>query len=598
MSQRSKTIVQIVTSSILSGGALIVLCAWCLKYSDWQIREHLKVISPLFLELIFIGIVCTVGAALMIFVQQHSVRSLLASWSSPTTVALGGILIGVCCFLIWVVPRDHRIYYDEDIYENVAQNIALTKGGGLRHDDNFSRFFPGLTTRFIGSAGMCNEGRNQYGEYTCYRLEYNKEPNAWPHLLSVVYRIAGVNEPISFLTTNILFLVSILIVYWIGVLMFRSRPAGLYAAFMYALTPEVLIWSNTVAAEPAAATWAAVSVLSALLFVRFRQNILLFLYVLITAYAIQFRPESIMICIVTCLLFALEAPAEFRKLRLYVAFSFLFALIVPHCAHLFAVRSMTWGATGPKFSFDFFLSGNFRVNSLFYLLNLRFPLLFTVLFFLGLFLKSTDTSSHNIKPKFVIVVWFILFWGIFLFFYAGSYNYGADVRFSVLSAIPLALLAGNGANAINSIIARRIPRDIGHCIIALLILGTFISFMPFVRAISQEAWAARADHRYAQEMLPLIPDNAVVLTHNPNMFLVWGKNAAQASLATEQKAYFSGFFNRYSGGIFFHYNFWCNVNDPLQNSFCKNILSWYQCTPIATFREQNQEFALYRVERK
>ena len=99
-------------------------------------------------------------------------------------------------------------------------------------------------------------------------------------------------------------------------------------------------------------------------------------------------------------------------------------------------------------------------------------------------------------------------------------------------------------------------------------------------------------------MLPLIPDNAVVLTHNPNMFLVWGKNAAQASLATEQRGYFSGFFNRYPGGVYFHYNFWCNVSDPLQNSFCKNILSWYACTPLATYREQNHEFALYKVERK
>ncbi len=45
-------------------------------------------------------------------------------------------------------------------------------------------------------------------------------------------------------------------------------------------------------------------------------------------------------------------------------------------------------------------------------------------------------------------LWFVLFWGIFLFFYAGSYRYGADVRFALLSFMPLAVLAGIGGEAL------------------------------------------------------------------------------------------------------------------------------------------------------
>ena len=44
--------------------------------------------------------------------------------------------------------------------------------------------------------------------------------------------------------------------------------------------------------------------------------------------------------------------------------------------------------------------------------------------------------------------YFLLFFGIALLFYAGSYNYGADVRYSLMTYPPLAILGGLGAGAI------------------------------------------------------------------------------------------------------------------------------------------------------
>ena len=100
------------------------------------------------------------------------------------------------------------------------------------------------------------------------------------------------------------------------------------------------------------------------------------------------------------------------------------------------------------------------------------------------------------------------------------------------------------------------------------------------------------------EMAKLLPEDSVVLTHNPNMFLAWGHNAAQASLATEQQAYFGDFFSRYKGGVYFHYNFWCNVDDPLQRSFCTNLLSGYNSTQVVQYQEKNYKYALYKIEKK
>ena len=66
-------------------------------------------------------------------------------------------------------PRTNRIFYDEQIYQNIGQNLA-----DLRR------------------AQMCNDGAIEDGRLRCASGEYNKQPYAYPHLLSVAYRVFGV----------------------------------------------------------------------------------------------------------------------------------------------------------------------------------------------------------------------------------------------------------------------------------------------------------------------------------------------------------------------------------------------------------------------
>jgi len=82
------------------------------------------------------------------------------------------------------------------------------------------------------------------------------------------------------------------------------------------------------------------------------------------------------------------------------------------------------------------------------------------------------------------------------------------------------------------------------------------------------------------------------------MFLLWGKSSAQASLATENPDYFNRLYERYKEKIYFHYNFWCNVPDPLQKSFCNNILEQFNSTAVVSFEEKNYIYKLYKVGKK
>jgi len=72
--------------------------------------------------------------------------------------------------------------------------------------------------------------------------------------------------------------------------------------------------------------------------------------------------------------------------------------------------------------------------------------------------------------------------------------------------------------------------------------------------------------------------------------------AAQASLAlTAPQFVESVLAPRYAGGNFFDWNYWCNVADPVQQSFCAGVLDRFPHSPIQEYRERNYVFTLYRL---
>jgi hypothetical protein len=193
---------------------------------------------------------------------------------------------------------------------------------------------------------------------------------------------------------------------------------------------------------------------------------------------------------------------------------------------------------------------------------------------------------------------FAFFWGVFLFFHAGSYDYGADVRFSLMSYPAVAILAGRGTNKVHELAtyagltARRATG-----VIAVALCFQFLWFMPQVRAVGEEAWEARADVAFAHRVARDLPPGAIVLTHNPSIFLIRGINAAQMSLATTDPIFVSSVLTtNYAGGVFLHWNYWCNVAEPIQRAFCEDALNQFDSELFIEHRERNYSYAFYRLK--
>lgn len=546
--------------------AITAIGGWLGFTDTTAIREQLRHAQFWVLEAQFF-----ILAALSIMCLPVLVRSLAPDWRQLRLPIVASILALVLATA--VAPRTSRIYYDEQIYQGIAQNLA-----DLR------------------LAQMCNDGNVEYGMLQCRAGEYNKEPYGYPYLLSIVYRVFGtrwasayaVNALLPPLLVWVVFLLSASLVLAPAA---NGAPAAGIAALIAALVPEYLRWSHTAAAEPATALISAFAVLAATAFVRAPAGRTLIWMVVATAFAVQFRPESILLITIVFMVIALYAPGELLRVRTWWGALAGLILVTPHLGHLFAMRHEPWGASGSRMSADFFVS-NLQSNGWFYLGDARFPVLYTALALVAI------TARRETRATTVAVMYFLLFWGVFLFFYAGSYNYGADDRFSLMVVVPVAILGGLGAWRICDLLGRFgwAPERVGTAVAAAL-LAQFLWYLPFVRATGEEAWGARADVEFARSVAETLPANSVVLTHNPNMFHVWGRSAAQMSLVTTDASFVqNALAPRYAGGVFLHWNFWCNVDDVLQQAFCSEALARFPHQIVREHRERNHRYAFYKLE--
>jgi len=535
-----------------------VLAAWLLSSTPEGVRESLRVVSPRGAEIAFLLMIAGAGLSF------SEIRDSFPSRSLFLPIAVGLLALAA---VRAIPPQTHRIYYDEDIYENVAQNIL-----------------------WMGRAQMCNEGTIEAETFRCEASEYNKEPNAFPFLLSLAFRLTGVRESAAHAVNHVVFALGAVAIFWLSAMLFERTAAGVGAALVYTLTPQNLLWGATVAAEPGAASFAALGLAAFVLFCR-RPSWRTGLFgASALAFASQFRPESVLVLAAAGAVVFLLAPDLLRGRALWATALLTLALLVPQLAHTWAVRHEGWGSSeGGKFSLEY-AKANLGPNVQYYAGGEDFPRLFTALALLGLIRPGRTRESLS------ILVWFLLLFGIFVPFYAGSYRYGADVRFSLMSATPLAALAGAGLGWLFDLKGRLRPDSwsLGAAPY-LLVVYAASGYLPFTRAIGRESWSSRADHSAALRMVAEVPENGIVLSHNPGMIHVMGRSAAQSSLATYQPERVDDLFHRFAGGVYFHYNFWCNVDDPVQNEFCRQVLATFKTRVVLEESAGFDRFVLYRL---
>jgi hypothetical protein len=492
------------------------------------------------------------------------VRATRASRGALAVVAAASLL--ALTLTAWLAPPATRIFFDEQIYTDVAHNIADS-----------------------GRAHLCNDGTIVDRRLVCAEAGYNKEPPGFPFLISVAGRFIGFDERAAFLVNIAATALVPWAVFIAAALLLNDPAAGAWAAIVAAVLPEPLRWGHTGAAEPTAALFTAAAVAAAAAFTVRRTSRGLALAVAAAATAAQMRPESVLVVALAAAMVWFLAPDEVPRMRLSVAALALFAVSLPLIGHFAMVGGHSWDAPGARFSPAHLLT-NVPVNAPFYFADARFPAAAGLLALLG-------AAAHpSRRGRAVAVAYALLFWIVFAFFYAGSYDFGANVRYSLLTTPAVAVLAGGGITTAIAFGARLgVPRLVTGAALAAVLLVHFGFAVPLIRRVGDEGWPARADVAFARRAVQALPPRSFVVTHVPGMFLNWGQSAAQTASAA-RPGYVEARGREFPGGVYLHWGYWCDASVPAQHAICTAVRDRHSGVEVATAAGGMYRYALYRLD--
>jgi Dolichyl-phosphate-mannose-protein mannosyltransferase len=517
---------------------------WLGRFVGSSLRIHLLLI---FVLLIFV---------IKSMWKQFS-RVKLISW------ILLGVIVLLGVYQFWfVAPHTHRVYFDEDIYTSIAANIA-TQGIALKTN--------------YGTPQKCIEG------------EYNKDPSGMPAVVSLAFSMFGVDEYLASRVTVTISILTIILIFILSYLLFANELLSLLASLMFVLLPETIIWAPTVAAEPYFVFFAALAFVGLFQYLKTFKARDLFFALLVVAYAAQTRPEGILLLIPfqIALFFAKDFTDNLKDKKFILSWIGFLILIIPQFLTFAVFRQENWGAgDSSMFGLSIFLY-NLKTNFLYFFENLRVPVLFSSLAVLGFF-----PFRKWFKEKITLLAFGAVFFVIFLFFYAGSYNYGTDVRFSLILNIPLVILAACGVILINSLLVKRIKLWLLVIIWIILFILSYRAVYPAI-PIGKESENSRVSHDYMVEILRELPEDSYLLSYDPCIVINNRRSAAQTFYGANKEV-MDDIFSK-TDHVYFYRDIWSQI--PPHDKQWKKFFKKYKLKRVKSRTFQQYEFILYRVIR-
>ncbi len=531
---------------------------YAFSQSSSSLRKILIVVEPYFLLASFLLLSVLPIIRYKIFLEEFS-KIDRGTWLLLLVVVCIGFF-----FRQFVVPHTHRVFFDEDLYLGVGNSIA---------------------TEFKNI--LCNYGTPTH----CIDGILNKDPSGFPFLVAILFKIFGPSQQIAYDLSVFIGTLSIVILFLFVYTMLRSKSISLLSAFLLSITPVHIVWSGSTATEIYFMFFSLLSLLLLSIYVRKKDLFILIASVASLAYAVQTRPEGF-IFVVIFALFILVSE-KFSKIvrngKVWFSVLVFSLLISAHMVHLIAVRNEDWGApNGKKFGMAYFKS-NFADNILFWLNGQKHPLVLSIFSIFGIVYLI---FSRKRKFLLLILSWWVLYFLLFTSFYAGGVNSGGiGSRYVVIYLIPSLILGAYGLYSFGK-------KNIIRIVFIALILISLIPTWNFITVPDRQAQYARDMHKFVMDHMNEINSSCWVLTHNPSIFLVNGKNSLQTRFGGDS-AVMNKIFSQ-SSCVLWLEGAWC-LFEPHKSGVCKYMHDNYNLTVFARhIRKENpdQVFTLYLVKRR
>jgi hypothetical protein len=385
-------------------------------------------------------------------------------------LALAPALAGLIASFAVLAPI-HRLFFDEDIYINIASNLTRA---------------PVVQITLLG------------GPNDVEVSNYSKEPSGWPVVLSTFFLLAGRSETVAFVVARILFAIAIAAVYQLARETLQTKKQALVAAILFGAIPVYFWFSVSTGTDIPAALfallglWGCVAGNGPLAAAGF-------------ALAAQTRLELVVL-----------VPLIWLAGRISIKWKVIAAaLLIAEITHLVWLMSVTpllaEAEKAPVWMSVAFVPQNLVAN-LKYLLNpTMFPAGIVVAVIAAAFKRRAKSTP-------LLVLHTAAMFGLYLLFYAGSLE--MNPRYSIQFLVPLTVLA-----------ASVLKRTVFIGAVMLSLIPPQIYSLKF----SSYAEALVADHRISVQFASRLGPSDLVLSTEPEIFLNQGKRAMNAAFASEQR---------------------------------------------------------------
>lgn len=572
--------------------------------------------------------ICAIALCAIIalaLVQAREVKSLIfRNLDKYTIIALALIVLFFVIFSTSFLRNTELIFFDEQIYQGMALNI-------LAH----------------GNAALCLYGTANLRN--CYLSGLGFDPAGYPFILAVAFKIFGFGASTAYGIEILFGALSIIFVFLLASGLTERKDIGILSAVIFALIPEVFIWSKT-PANPNM-PFMLFTLMTAFFFVLFLKNTnkktlaLLLTSLVLTVYI---RVEALLLIPVLLSAFFILGEDGIKKtftrrlkllkraapdrLLAILLLAFLL-LIIPELYLIIATKPILSAnatpflASSSKLFALQYLINNIRINTLFLFgFDTVYPIIFlsnvTIFAIIGIAYLWTDKTARNGRAVLLFLMLFFLTYFIFYgLYFSGSVLLGGSVRFLLVTYPPLSILAAFGvlamANYISSAFKKsKTPNKNGaatvHFVCALLIavifIVPFLYAMPFLRnpnynytdfplQLNSTTENSIYTMSYTNRSLEFIynnyksvPNDCLVFSEAPYLWYTLNRSSAVLDLSNSSD---SVNIKDYSCYVF-DYGFWCSY--PIGSTSCNSFLGKYKLKVLANEQNGNlPNFTLYQI---
>lgn len=429
-----------------------------------------------FLSLLFI---LTVAAA--VFSWRYFYRE-FKKISTNTWVILLLIFNLALILRFFVLPHHPHVFFDEATFIETAENYA-EKGLNLQNHEGTTR------NRFL----ICSTG--------------------WPFLISLVFKVVGVNIEAAFSLSAALSTLTTILVFLTVYLLFDNPRAGLWSAFIFSVYPVLTKLSISAAMGTSSVFFAFLTLTVFLMYFRYRKPPLLYFSFLSLAFLINMRQEAFIallpLMIVFFVFFHPNIRSEFKNAHFYLAsFLLLIFVIPPTLASVYGVSTgFYYFYESPEMMRKHILT-NLKYNVAYWFYNKIQPLSVTIMALVGLWM----VFKKRIRLGLYFAGW-IIFLQIF-------YSLNPSCDFSTLYTldswrtaahllIPVIILAGIVPDLAVQYFEKHHPKAKNY-IIALFMLIVIMIPVRFFPFISSRSFLA-TEYLFVKNVTRNLPENSVVI---------------------------------------------------------------------------------------